>query len=595
MAPHAAAWLVYLAAGLFYTWPVARDLDGTLLGVPGDNLGGIHTLWWDWETISGGSFPWAIDLYAFPESQVVFHPSPLMETLSLPLTGLFGVVAASNLLVIASFAAAGYCAFLLVRRLAGSYPVALAGGLLFTGTGAHQFDYLFNTNAVFALPLTALALLEWRRRPERWPLVALAGATLALSNFYFGAYFLPVLALVFAPWSRLRDSRVVASYVAAFAAILAVCILVYLPPLLASDQGTRDQLAAVADLPDSRPPTELLATVIGTPEHPWLGDVFDDMGSKLDQTQAPNQGSAYAGLIVLGLAVLGWRLGRRTGPWTALGVVGFVLMLGPKLRIAGHDLIPLPYRAFAELPGISFLRAPGRFYYVLALALVVFAAFGLLWLMRRAGPRWGPAVVVALTALSLFDTLFQYPRPVSDTRVPAVYERLADLPGRPALIEAPGGGFNDYEWVSYQRASGLPIVNNPAPRPSSQSNRLLMSNAFLISGIAGPAPGLAIPPEEVGSLAPPSPARAAGVRELARLGVGYALLHKRTIFAWAGPEDPGYAGFHAYLQRHLGPPVYEDGEVVLFALPGAPGLAEVRAWSPPGTPAATPAAPAAGA
>lgn len=581
LAIHGGAWALYIAFGVLYTWPVARDLGGQLLGFPGDNLGGVHTLWWDWHTLSTGELPWSIELFAYPFSQVVLHPSPLMEALSLPLTGLFGAVAASNLLVIGSFAATGYCTFLLCRWLTGSVPASLAGGLLFTGTGAHQFDYLWNTNAVFALPLTVLALLAWRRRPERWPLVALAGIALALSNFYYGAYFLPVLALVFAPWRSLRDVRRVSSYVAAFATTLLVSLVVYLPPLLASGEGTIDQLRSVAQAPGSRPPTELAATVIGAPTHPLIGDWFAALGSGLDPMQAPNVGSAYVGLIVLVLAVIGWRSGRRTGPWVPLGLVGLVMMLGPRLRVGGHDLFPLPYAAFVELPGIGFLRAPGRFYYLLALALVVLAAFGLVAIGRRSARLAIPAIA-ALTALALFGTLFRFPQPVTATAAPAVYERLADLPDEPALIEVPGGGFNDYQWLAYQRVSELPIVNNPAPRPSTASLSLLRENAFLQSGIAGPVPGLSIPPAEIGSSAPASPARRAGVGELARLGVGYLILHKRTIFGWASPADPGYANYRVFIERHLGAPAYEDGEVALYALPGAPGLAWVRSWAAPG-------------
>lgn len=587
VAPHVIALAVYGALAVLLTWPMVKDMSGAVVGFPGDNLGAIHSLWWVWDEVSSFRFPWSVEAYAFPSSTIFFHPSPLMEALSLPITALFGPVVAFNALLLLSFTATGYTCFLLVRHLCGSFVVALGAGALFTATGPHQFDLLFNTNAVWALPLTCLALLRWRERPERWPEVALAASALALSNFYFGAYFLPplfLLFMVFMPWRSLRETRVLVSAVAATATTLFVCILAYLPPLLAVDDRTRDQLSAVAAGGESRPPTEVLSLVIGSPAHPVLGDLFGRLGSGLDPTQAPNTGSAYLGLIVLALAIAGWSRARRTGPWTALATIAGVMLLGPELLVAGNALMPLPYALVEHVPLLNYLRAPGRFYALLALPLIVMASFGLLRVMRAASARGAPApvaagLVVVIVAVAVFESLFRLPQPITGTAVPPVYAKLAELPGSPALIEVPGGGFNDYQWLSYQRDSGLPIVNDAAPRGTSAAPIPLYRNPFLVHTVAGPSPDLLESDEryfrENGR---PNPERVRGVRELAELGVGYAVLHHHTYFAWGGPEDAGYQRYRAFLERYLGAPVFEDATVALYALPGAPGLEQVTAW-----------------
>lgn len=605
--PHVAALIVYAGLAVLLTWPIARNLDGALLGYPGDNLGGVHTLWWVWDQVASGRWPWAVEHYAYPTSTVMFHPSPLMEAIALPIVGLFGAVVAFNVLLLASFVASGYTCFLLVRHLCGSAPVAIAAGALFTGTGAHQFDLLFNTNANWALPLTVLALLRWRERPERWPEVAAAASALALCNFYFGAYFLPPLFLLFFPWRRLRDARRVASAIAAGATTLFVCVLAYIPPLLAAGEQTREELSSVAAGVDSRPPTELLALVIGSPEHPVLGDLFGRWGAGLDPTQAPNTGSAYLGLVVIVLAALGWTAARRTGPWTALAAIAGVMLLGPELQIHGERLIPLPYALVEHIPLLNYLRAPSRFFALLALPLIIMAAFGMLrvtrWVaaapwperisrLRWAVPATAAAAALALGGLGVFDSLLRHPQPTADATVPAVYQRLATLPEGTALIEVPGGGFNDYEWLSYQRVHGLPLVNDASPRRAPTARIPLYGNPFLNQTVAGPAPFLLESDEDyVAKRGRLNPERVKGVRDLAAIGVGYAVLHHRTTFGWGGPEDEGYRRYRAYLERYLGPPVYEDGEIALFALPDAPGLDAVRRWSePPPSPAATPEA-----
>ncbi len=568
---HVAALALYTALAGLYTWPVAKDLNGSIAGGPGDNLGAVHTLWWVWHEVSSGRIPWRIDLYGFPGSVVVFHPSPLMEAVSVPLTWAFGAVASFNLLLFLSFVATGYACFLLVRRVTGSDLAALAGGAIFTGTAPHQFDLLFNTNAVWALPLVWLAFLGWREDPRRWPLVALAAIALGLSNFYFAAYFLVPSFLVFAPWRRLRDRRAVTTYLGAAGVAAVTLAAVYLPALIATGAETREQLDAVASAAGSRPPTELLALVIGSPDNPFLGGVFGSLASGLDPAQAPNTGSAYAGIVVLLLAAIGWRAGRGTGPWTILAAIGAVMLLGPELQVAGNRLIPLPYALAEHVPVLSYLRAPGRFYALMALALIVLASFGLVRLRERAG-RLGPTLLVAVACLAVVNGLFRSSVPTTPSRVPDVYQRLASLPGGTALIEAPGGGFNDYEWLAFQRVSGVPIVNDAAPRTTSNAPIPLYRNPFLAGTVAGPLPSvLGAPPAGRSGAAALERARRAGVRELARIGVGYAVLHTHTTFGWPDPSDPGFAIYRAYLERYLGPAVYEDADVVLFALPGAPG------------------------
>ena len=585
--PHAAAVALYAALAVWLTWPLSAHLGDHALGIAGDNLGGVHTLYWFAREVTSGRYPWSMDMAAWPGGGVVFHPSPLMELLSVPITVAWNPVAAFNLLTLASFTACGYTAFLLCRHLTGSVPASLGAGALFTASGPHQFDLLFNTNAVWALPWLCLACLRWRGRPERWWEVALAASCLALSNFYFAGYYLPLVFLAFIPWRRWRDVTWVASTVAALATTLLVTALAYVPPLLAASDATRGQLRATAALADSRPPTELLALVIGSPLHPRLGGMFAAWADGLDPAQAPLAGSAYLGLVVIALAVLGARRAARSGPWLALGGAALVLMLGPELLVAGHRLMPLPYALVDHIPVLNFLRAPGRFYYLVSVCMVVMAAFGLMrvagWAARAPrGRRLAPVAPVAAVALvaaaGVYDSLFRAPVPLTAVSPPAAYARLKALPAGTVLAEAPGGGFNDYQWLAYQYAHGKPLVNDPSPRTTFTEPIPLYQNAFLRFTVAGPDPR-EIDSDEAYAKAHGGrrdPVRVAGARELGRQGVGYVVLHARTIFAWPSPEDPGYVRYRHYLERYLGPAAYEDPDVAVFALPGGPGPAALR-------------------
>jgi hypothetical protein len=138
-----------------------------------------------------------------------------------------------------------------------------------------------------------------------------------------------------------------------------------------------------------------------------------------------------------------------------------VLALGPTLHVNGHALwAGLPYHWLLLLPGFDSFRIPSRAGITTALALSVIA---MLMAQRISSQRaftwrwqWGLGlfVVVYLINVSPF-----YPHPLTDTRVPAIYDALAEVAEDRALVELPAGeyfsnGYNYFAsvsmWMAYQ-------------------------------------------------------------------------------------------------------------------------------------------------
>jgi hypothetical protein len=86
----------------------------------------------------------------------------------------------------------------------------------------------------------------------------------------------------------------------------------------------------------------------------------------------------YFGLVPLVLVVIALSCVRRREVlgWALFGAVGLVLSLGQYSPINLHYLLWL-------LPGLSGLRAPGRFTFVVMLAAAMLAGYGLAWLIAR--------------------------------------------------------------------------------------------------------------------------------------------------------------------------------------------------------------------
>ncbi|HEV2121998.1 MAG TPA: hypothetical protein VGW38_04380, partial [Chloroflexota bacterium] len=80
----------------------------------------------------------------------------------------------------------------------------------------------------------------------------------------------------------------------------------------------------------------------------------------------------YVGIVPLGLAVASVFLGRGRERWFFVGLAVLSLLLA----LGDHSPVKL-YRLMWEVPGLSALRAPGRFTYLFVFACAMLAAFGM--------------------------------------------------------------------------------------------------------------------------------------------------------------------------------------------------------------------------
>jgi hypothetical protein len=117
------------------------------------------------------------------------------------------------------------------------------------------------------------------------------------------------------------------------------------------------------------PPEEIVTTVLpqfnGVLDHYWGRNVF-----KLH--------TEYLGPIVLVLAVLGLGDRGRRRTVQALGVIGVLFLL---VAFGGHT--PFYYLWYEVMPMMKKVRAPGMAFFLVALPVAVFAAFGTDRLLRR--------------------------------------------------------------------------------------------------------------------------------------------------------------------------------------------------------------------
>src|SRR5690606_20333893 len=231
---------IHAVAAIVMTWPLVRDLGGSLPGGLGDPLLNTWIIVWGAEHI-GEMLAGDVGAFARWWNANIFHPAPLSLAYSehlfpqalaaLPIYALTGnALLAYNLVFLSTCVLSGLGMFLLVRELTGRPRAALVASLFFAFVPYRiaQAPHL----QVLSVQWMPFVLYGLRRHFAAGRLRSLAGAWLALvlqqlSCGYYLLYFTPFVAL-YAAWEitargRWRDRRLLGTLAAA--ALLDAAIL----------------------------------------------------------------------------------------------------------------------------------------------------------------------------------------------------------------------------------------------------------------------------------------------------------------------------------------------------------------------------------
>ena len=333
------------------------------------------------------------------------------------------------------------------------------------------------------IPFYALYLVKTIHEP-RCRNAVLAGLFLVLAmlcemifGVCLGILTLVVLVFVFGKQGRREVAGGLAALLKRLIVMGSVATLLYsgvLVPVLREMFGGYE-LAGWGDA--QKLSVDLLGFVTPTALHPLGGDWV----ATLQRTREGIARFSDVNTVALGWAGLALALAgavlyrRRLVAWTTSFVVFALLSLGPLLQINGRSVfdldglevnVPLPFILLHYLPVIKANRVPNRFSVVLMLTLAVLAGFGAYGLLRRAASsrvqaarskpsrrdsprsRQAAGVVVGsccllLVALLLFDH-WSVPLPLTDARIPPVYQQIAGDPGDFAILQLPLGWRNSF-------------------------------------------------------------------------------------------------------------------------------------------------------
>jgi hypothetical protein len=240
-----------------------------------------------------------------------------------------------------------------------------------------------------------------------------------------------------------------------------VATLLYLPvlvPILGEMFGGYE-LAGWGDA--EKLSVDLLGLVTPTALHPLGGDWAETLRQTREGiSRFRDVNTVFLGWASLALAIVGAvRYRRRLAAWIGSFIAFAAFSLGPLLQINGRlifDLdgllvnVPLPFILLHYIPLIKANRVPNRFSVVLMLSLAVLAGFGAYWLLKKIASSKKRTVSLALvpytlllTALLLYEH-WSVPLPLTDARIPPVYEQVAADPDDYAILQLPMGWRNSF-------------------------------------------------------------------------------------------------------------------------------------------------------
>jgi hypothetical protein len=401
-----------------------------------------------------------------------------------------------NLLFIASFWSAGMAGWWLGRTLTGNDVAAFVGGLafMFAPYRATQLSHL-QMLASAGLPVAFAALHRALSGGWKWPIVAaVCWLWQGLTAVYYLLY-LPIAVVAwlvwFAPrhrgvWWRIAVScgaaavliapllwrydraHVAGGFVRGFGEVVSLAadvtglwqvspLLVFWGNVLPADRGEQGLFPGIVVI--------VLACVALTPladvARPWrartralvaLAVVFGL--AALAAAIAPGQygwsglhvslGTAHKPLGVMWVALLAaamsgrrtsdaWRSGSAAAGYAVIGIVAWILSLGPEPQFNGHPIwYAAPYWAlFAYVPGFDELRVPARFWMITLVALSALASIGVARMMAVRAIHVD-ALTAALVVALMGEGVMRFP----------LQEPPAALPIPPeaaAVLEVPAG------------------------------------------------------------------------------------------------------------------------------------------------------------
>lgn len=440
---------LYLLLAIVVYWHTSLFGSGALPApADGDSVQEVWFLSWPAYALTHGHNPFFTTAVNYPAGTDLADNAsmPLLGLLGLPITLTLGPVATYNLLMVVALATSALAMYLVLRRWTRWWPAAFAGGLLYgfspfmMGEGTMHLVFTFAPlPPVILLLLDEIVVRQQRRAVACGTLLGLVAAVqYFISSEVLGMVaIMAVFGIAALAFTHPREVRSHIPFAAkASIAAAGVCGILLAYPIWLMFAGPGHVVGPPQPLITLAPfPGDLLGGIVPTISQLIGSGHFKAIGTGLSGGNYVENG-LYLGIpmvCVLAGLTAAFRRVQVLVFATAMTVVAYVLALGPRLTVDGHDTgIRMPFTVLRHLPLVQDILSL-RFSLFVQLFAAMALAVGLdrlwWWALERQrrsrsavlSHRWPWATgTAAVAAVALLPLVPQLPIAAATTDVPAV-------------------------------------------------------------------------------------------------------------------------------------------------------------------------------
>ncbi len=588
----------YLVIALVMFWNITLNIATAVVNGGGDVYQSLWNLWWTpFSLFVLHQSPYITNYLFYPvgANLVTQTMTPLAGIISWPLQAV-SLAFAYNVLFFTSFLLGGVFMYMLAKYITRNKYAAFIAGLIFAFSPMHiaqGYSHLQWTITEFIPLFTLFFLLALRGENRRRLYAVLAGICFCLLTFagdieqgmimvVFAVVSLILLVIVERKDVLSKKSLTNMVIIAIVAFVVSLPFLVLILPNVTS--GALSNANYLTDVPHNMLYSATLSNFLvpsyynGIFHNLEIESVNQSYGLVYNNTMYsadPTEKVAYLGYVALALAVLGivFEIKKNRAStiyWVAIGVIFVLFALGPYIQLTGtiSTGIPTLYSLYKAVPLFNIVREPGRFDVIVTMALAVLAALGIKHL-HDLKPHINKNMLLYTAVLAILILIEYNGMPLSSTfanqlsvgaTIPKGYYTMAGVPGNFSVLTLPAlpNQYTGYLYPAvgmfYATATGRPMIGGDATRMNTTQEYSLENVPLIdIANYVQTGQGLIFPYP---------------VQENYSVLTGLWLTEYKTGFVSVDknaytPQE--YSLLISYMESSMGNPLYQDGNVTVFA------------------------------
>lgn len=424
----------------------------------------LWNFWWVRTSLASGQNILYTKMFFYPQGvSLALQTIDYVDAfIAIPITAILGLVAAFNIIMIASFVLSGFTMFLLAKHLTGSFIASFGAGLIFAYAPQHITEAFAghpNLSSIQWIPAFLLALiLLFERKQLRYALIS----AVLLVILTYTELELMIIALIagliyigyFLIATQFSQIRRVFFLICLMVVVWIALASPYLVPAFQS-LGVVHAAPSLGNAIKNAAKPQLF--LIPPPSTVFYGNLFFSAYKNAGLSGGPSQWVVFVGYAALAMAIVGSIVSkdRRRFAFIIIAVLAFLFALGPSNNPTSLS-IQTPYTIlYDSLSVLHYFRDESRFSILLMLGLAVMAAYGIDGIskladgyVKKSGISRGTIlglIVLALIMIEFAPTVVIAPVPSSP-----VFRMIARDNSQFSVLELPvtGGATDRYLYES---------------------------------------------------------------------------------------------------------------------------------------------------